>query len=317
VGLHQDVLIVAGGANFPEPVWENAKAWHEVIYVLRQAEAGFEWHVAGSLRRPLAYGASLSVPEGVVCIGGNDAQSTSSECFLLTWDETSQTVRTRDLPDLPRPLAYGQAAIVGETIYLAGGQTTTELDSAQQALWSLPLSALYEPSPKWREHPPWPALPRAFNSTVCQNNGKDDCLYVIGGRYQDGAAVKFLADVWEYNPWKQSWRPRAPLPQPVAAGAGIAVGRRHIVLLSGDNGELYTRSDDLRDAHPGFPKQTFAYDTISDTWTSWGPSPRNQVTTTAVTFDGAIVLPTGEIRPRVRTPEAWRIMVDGSFTRTN
>ena len=28
VGVHQDMLIVAGGANFPAPVWETSKIWY-------------------------------------------------------------------------------------------------------------------------------------------------------------------------------------------------------------------------------------------------------------------------------------------------
>lgn len=34
VGLHGDHLLVAGGANFPEPVWENAKVWRDEVYTL-------------------------------------------------------------------------------------------------------------------------------------------------------------------------------------------------------------------------------------------------------------------------------------------
>ena len=33
---HNDALIVAGGANFPQPVWETDKVWHDRIYVLRE-----------------------------------------------------------------------------------------------------------------------------------------------------------------------------------------------------------------------------------------------------------------------------------------
>ena len=30
VGVHNDALIVGGGANFPEPVWENEKVWRDI-----------------------------------------------------------------------------------------------------------------------------------------------------------------------------------------------------------------------------------------------------------------------------------------------
>ena len=39
-GIHNDVLIIAGGANFPDqPVWEGGKKhWHDEIYVLEKKE---------------------------------------------------------------------------------------------------------------------------------------------------------------------------------------------------------------------------------------------------------------------------------------
>ena len=33
-GIHNDALIIAGGANFPRPIWESKKVWHDDIYVL-------------------------------------------------------------------------------------------------------------------------------------------------------------------------------------------------------------------------------------------------------------------------------------------
>ncbi len=73
VGVHNDALIVAGGANFPQPVWENEKVWHDRIHVLTKTDDGYPWKSGGTLPRPIAYGAAVSTPDGVVCMGGNDA----------------------------------------------------------------------------------------------------------------------------------------------------------------------------------------------------------------------------------------------------
>ena len=43
VGMHQDALIVAGGANFQPPVWESGKVWHDRIHVLTRTEDGHQW----------------------------------------------------------------------------------------------------------------------------------------------------------------------------------------------------------------------------------------------------------------------------------
>jgi|GEM_PF-6551016 len=71
--IHDDILIVAGGANFPQPVWENEKAWLDRIYVLDLKQPSPQWRDAGQLPRPIAYGAAVSTPDGVVCMGGADA----------------------------------------------------------------------------------------------------------------------------------------------------------------------------------------------------------------------------------------------------
>ncbi len=78
VGVHNDALIVAGGANFPQPVWESNKVWHDDIYVLTKGQdtnaQDWQWHKGFTLKRPMAYGGTVSTQYGVVCIGGNDAQ---------------------------------------------------------------------------------------------------------------------------------------------------------------------------------------------------------------------------------------------------
>ena len=307
-GVHNDALIVAGGANFPRPVWENDKAWLSDIHVLVKTPEGFRWQSGGQLPRPIAYGAAVSAPDGVVCMGGSDQEQVYSDVFQLSWDPKSRKVSRTDLPALPGPCAYGQAVIIGKVIYLAGGQSGAELDSAMANFWSLDLEQRGTDQFGWREVPgevPW--LPRAFNLTVHQHNGYNDCVYVMSGRRQDGGDVRFLQDVWEYAPVTGTWRARKAAPRCFMAGAGIDIGQSHVLVLSGADGSLFSRASELRDEHPGFPKEALLYHTITDTWTSAGATPANQVTTTAVRWGDRIVLPSGEVRPRVRTPAVWAI----------
>ena len=91
-GVHQDALIVAGGANFPDGApWNGGeKVWYDDIYVLEKSAGGsYQWYTGFKLPRPLAYGASLSTDRGLVCIGGCDANQCYSEVFLLSWNTTS------------------------------------------------------------------------------------------------------------------------------------------------------------------------------------------------------------------------------------
>ena len=307
-GVHNDALIVAGGANFPRPVWEKDKVWHDRIFVLTKLGDEFVWKVGGNLARLTAYGAAVSTPDGVVCMGGNDGKETFDEVFLLKWDASAGAVRTAQYPSLPKPCAFGTATLVGNVIYLAGGQNGQSLETAMTNFWALDLSKKGHPAGfVWQELPSWPGPSRALNLTVHQHNGYNDCIYVMSGRRQNGDDVEFLKEVWEYTPKTAVWRSRADLPRSVMAGTGIGFGQSHIFVLGGDDGSLFFKADELRDNHPGFPKTALAYHTITNTWTNAGPIPQNHVTTVPVMWNDRIIIASGEVRPRVRTASIWSI----------
>ena len=307
VGVHGDCLVVAGGANFPTPVWQTQKLWTDEIWVLKSDETQTQWLRGGNLVRPLAYGASASVSKGIICIGGNDQLRLYDEVFMLSWNDTAKQIDRTDLPSLPKRWAYGQATAIGEVVYVACGQNDAQLSSASSNLWALDLGTKEPEALQWQELPPLPAQPRAFNITTHQSNGEAECVYVLGGRFQDGNDTKFLNDVWEFHPQKRSWRRRADMPYPVAAGTGIGFGHSEIWVLGGDDGSLFTKTDELKDQHPGFRKEAQRYDSLSDKWSSLGTTPINQVTTTPVLWNSRVVIASGEIRPRVRTPAVWSV----------
>jgi hypothetical protein len=91
------------------------------------------------------------------------------------------------------------------------------------------------------------------------------------------------------------------------AGTGIGGGQSHIFILGGADGSLFFKGDELQDRHPGFPKEAFAYHTITDRWTSAGAIPGNHVTTIAVNWNDSIIIPSGEIRPRVRSAKVYSV----------
>lgn len=308
VGVHNNVLIVAGGANFPKPVWESNKVWRDRLYVLSKQGDSYRWHNAGKLKNPLAYGAAVSTPNGIVCMGGNDADTTFKDVFLLAWNAERNIVERTSFPALPKPCAYGQACLIGDSIYFSGGQSGSGLETAMNNLWCLDLSNEGDPLQfQWRELSPCPGKPRAFNLTISQQNGAEQCVYIMSGRTRGETGIEFLKDVWEYNPNTSQWRRRADLPQCVMAGTGIGFGKSSILVLGGADGSLFTKSDELKDDHPGFPKRTYVFDTINNQWSTAGPSPQNHVTTIPVLWNDRIIIVSGEIRPRVRSSNVWSI----------
>lgn len=297
-GVSGGALIVAGGANFPNGApWEGGKkVWHDAIYVL--ADPAGAWKTVSKLPRPLGYGVSLTTPLGVVCAGGSDAERNWANVFLLAWD--GRDIRFKSLPALPRPCANACGAVLGETLYVAGGEEKPAATTALKTFWSLDLA---DATAQWKELPAWPGSAR----TLAAGGAQDGAFYLMGGvslaAGPDGKPVRtYLKDCYRFDPKKCAWKRLADLPKAVAAAPSPApaVGQSHLLLLGGDDGSKVGFQPVAE--HPGFSRQIWAYHTITDTWCVMGEVPAAQVTVPAVLWQGRFVVPSGEIRPGVRTP---------------
>ncbi|MDP6928414.1 MAG: hypothetical protein QF412_01805, partial [Planctomycetota bacterium] len=307
-GVSNDVLILAGGANFPDGrPWEgHPKIWHDRIFVL--ADPDGQWQLADMrLPRPLAYGVSISWNDRLLCFGGGDGEQHHANAFALRW--TGKGIEIDELPSMPQAAAFFCGARVENEIFLAGGLRDPDASEATHSFWSLDLQ---QQSPQWKSLPPWPGPPRHLSVAGVQ--GKAFFLF-SGIELRDGQRVKpYLTDGYRFS--KGSWQPIASLPRPVAAAPdpAVALGSSHLLVLGGDGG---THSAALEDAHPGFDPSILAYHAITDTWIESGSLPKvpgpdpaqtpngghwPPVTTPVVTWRGRIVVPSGEVRPGVRTP---------------
>ncbi|MEX2112266.1 MAG: sodium/solute symporter [Pirellulales bacterium] len=294
---------MAGGANFPEAMpWEGGtKVWHDSIFVLERPDAA--WRIAGKLPRPLGYGVSLTTERGVVCIGGSDAQRHYAECFLL--DFVNGSPETSPLPALPRPTANACGALLGSTIYLAGGLERPTDTIAMRTFWSLDLDRIDR---GWRELEAWPGDERMLATAGAQ----DGAFYLFGGAALeangDGKPTRrWLRDGYRYQPG-QGWRRIADLPRQVVAAPSPApaIGQTHLLVLGGDDA---AQVDDPPQSHRGFSKEVLAYHTITDTWSVPGELPFSLVTTGAVRWHDRIVVPGGETKPGVRSVQVWSATV--------
>ena len=298
-GTSNGALVVAGGTNFPISLFEGGtKAWYDTVHVLPSGEKS--WRSEFKLSHPLAYGGSASTDQGLLCAGGGDAERHYRDAFLLSWAD-GRIVR-RDLPPLPQPCAFSGAALLGDKMFVAGGQTDPKSTQALRNLWMLDLSAL---KLKWIELEAWPGPARILPAVATQ----DGAVYVIGGAElnpgPDGKAVRtYLTDAYCFRPGK-GWKRIADLPSPVTAAPCSAYGPSHVFVFGGDDGSNVLRVQELKDKHPGFSRAVLAYDTITDTWAELGRLPKGLVTTSAVPWEGGIVIPGGEDRPGHRSADVF------------
>lgn len=312
IGLLGGEVVVAGGCNFPEtPACDGgAKRYYNNIYALDTAAKA--WRLVGILPQPLAYGASASVPEGVICAGGTDSTGRAvRDVFLLTLNGTTP------LALLPEAVDNCAGTVLDGRFYVAGNQAFYVFDLAS-GVWSA-----------------GPELPeRRVQPVLVGQAGK---VWLFGG--YDPAGPEFVAPGgYMYDPATNQWSavsgPEDTDGRPLlaAGGAGVAWGRDSIVCFGGVNAMVLTEAlqrgralaadpenDSLRNAQRaymkheaawyGFNDRVLVYHTAAGRWSvmpeSAPQSARAGAAAVALSGGVGVVLFNGELKPGVRTPEVW------------
>lgn len=312
VGVEGGALIVAGGSNFDKPAWEGGtKQFHNKIYLLPdQGSQGAEsqqsaWITAGELPAAVAHGAAVATRWGLVCLGGTDGTECQEKVYSLQWDSGAGSVVISEAwPALPIACEKLAATVITTssttTIYVAGGVAQDGKEIDHFYCLAIPHGATEQQRAQlqWQPLPSWPGQPRFGAALVAQNNGSGQRVYLFGGK----SGETYLSDGYSFDPARAVWSQAAPMPRPALLAPAIAVGQTHIFLFSGSDGHDLDRWQELGDEYH-FVNDVLAYEAITDTWTSAGEMPRGVATTTAVEWQGGLLIPGGELRPSVRTAE--------------
>ncbi|MFN7138324.1 MAG: sodium:solute symporter family transporter, partial [Limisphaerales bacterium] len=171
-----------------------------------------------------------------------------------------------------------------------------------KVFWSLDLSST---NATWQELEPWPGPARMLAVAAAQ----DGSFFLAGGTDltsgPDGKPKRiYLRDAYRYSPGK-GWKQIAEMPRAAVAAPSPApiLGQSHFLVMGGDDGTKVGFQPPAE--HPGFPAEILAYHTITDTWTRMGNAPFSHVTVPTVLWQNRIIIPSGEVRPGVRSPEVW------------
>src|SRR5690554_6523642 len=328
-GVHNNALLIAGGANFPDLMpWHGGikKYWNHIYVLLKDGGQEYQWSDRTfELPNPLAYSASATTDNGIMLIGGENEDGIQSSVYLLRWDLSRQEVITLPMPQLPLPLTNATAAVIDNRVYLAGGETE---GGTSNGFYSLDLSA----PTAWERLPDLP-LAVSHAVSISQSNGEYPCFYLIGGRAQSPSGVSELfGTTFRFDPRKNQWDQLSDISDrngnatTLSAATGVASGANYILLFGGDKGEIFSQiqrldvaiaeaTDEeekqihqaeklqLVESHPGFSKNIYLYNTVTDSWTIADKLPSSPVTTFATQWGNDLLIPSGEIQPGVRTPD--------------
>lgn len=330
-GVHEGVIIAAGGANFPDALpWEGGqKKWSNSIYILKD----HTWKLSNtSLPFPLAYGASLNLPDGILCIGGNNNEKTSDAVFLLSYNKNTLDISIINYPALPEPLSSTAAVINGDYIYVIGG-----INNGRSTNSFYRLNLITKTS--WERLPDFPGPPRALHTAVIQESTEAKKIFVIGGRNEvKGKPSEALRTYLSYNLKNNTWEEEGEViidqnPIVLMGASAEAMGSMHIIIYGGSDEILFNKlekyslqisqetNDSLRqnlmqsrnkilNAHPGFSKNILAYNTITKKWFIHD-SLDTKIPVTALSFRNQdnFVIVSGEISPGIRTPKVQAFQI--------
>lgn len=285
-GIVDGELKTWGGCNFPDI--PCADGGQKVFY-------------------PKAYGASVTVPQGTIYIGGTDGKSSSNEVG-------------EGLPSLPRGLDNFAACYGTDRIFVAGGQTDGTPNRDVYAL-------------DWPDGKEWvklcelPDEGRLQPCMAVQNAPEGKALFIFGGwTPQPPLGGVVCTKGLKLNLMTLEWKETAPAIIPPKGGQGVQAivgscattcGYSHILFFGGVDYDIFLsaiqgKQDSLYLRHEPawykFRSDVLAYHTITDSWTTIpGDSALARAGAALTPFDGGWFYSGGETMPGIRSAQVSRI----------
>jgi len=310
-GASDGHALFAGGSNFPAPPRAGGgKTFHRAVHVrpLAAAESAPWRTVADGLPHPCGEGAAVTLADGVACLGGHDGTRPLATAFVLRWDARTGALTRRPLPNLPAACANPAAALAGDRLYVAGGDSAS---GALATLWRLdprpPATAA--PAARWVTLPPPPGPPRFGGILIAVTTPAGPRLLYGGGLPGAPASQDdYLRDTWLFDPGKETWSPGAPLPRGAVLAAVVPVAPAQALVLGGSDGHDFARMRELGDRYR-IPADLLRYDAAAGRWSHAGTMPLGLVGAAVVRAGDAWLIAGGEYSPGLRTAAVHALRV--------
>lgn len=339
-GIHNDALLVVGGANFPyRPVYEGgAKKYYSEIYVMTEDANGYHWKTGFNYPNEVAYGAKVNLDKGLLCIGGKNRIGSLKDVNLVTWN--GESIQIDSWPSLPYTMHDMSAAKIGDMVYVAGGMADDKLANKFLVLNTANYGS---ENFEWEERPEFPGPARLQPVLVSQNTQYEPHIFLFGGSsYPEDVDDPFVTtDGLEFNPATNIWskvaniQPEGSEPYALHGASGIPMGAHHLLFLGGVNRdrfydawkkerkialaqqagdsikliELNKWRYDYLTHEPewfNFNKELLLYHTISGVWTVAGNYPFQSIAGGGfVKWKDGWIVAGGEIKPGVRTNKVY------------
>lgn len=212
-------LLLAGGASMDNSQWRKSVVCPDGSSSSREFK--------DILPNPLAYGVSIEIPDGMLCIGGRDSSQCYKNVFSISMKQ-GQPVVDEDWPSLPVSLANAAGVLLDNKVYIIGGRESIKPSILFGHFFMLDLSNKRE---GWQELSTYPGGVRENAVCVVQNDGVTPCIYLFGGqREKEDGMIEVLTDGYVYSPQLNRWSSLGS-DFPEGLHAGISSGANHILFI--------------------------------------------------------------------------------------
>lgn len=319
-------LVIAGGCNFPDVPHDKGgkKKYYSGIYAAHIGGGSkMKWQKVGELPVATAYGVSVSLPAGLVIIGGNNEKGALASVYIIRWSSKANRGKQAQLfplPSLPHPMDNMTGCRVGNTIVVAGGN---ESGRASCSAFSLDLS---NPDAGWKTLPSFPGAPRVQPVSSAMSIGADNSFLIWGGfrTATDEHPAYLSTDGFRYSFTDRRW---FPLSAPINArhevvflggAAAVTLSDSTNLAIGGVNKSIFEAALNHPDAdyltHPTewykFNSAVLLYHAQTASWQEVGNTPISARAGAALAvYKKDIFLIGGETKPGIRTPSVYRIRI--------
>lgn len=344
-GVLNGQLLLAGGCNFPEtPATEGGKKrYYQGIYATDiTVDSALTWRKVGNLPSAAAYGVSIAMPQGLICVGGNNENGAFSSVFRLSLSTDLQSVQIDTLPSLPFAMDNSSGTLVGQSLYVAGGNVDGK---PSNAVLTLDLAHLEN---GWRQLADFPGPPRVQPICVGQTGEGTPRFYLWGGfaAASGDRPASLSTNGYCYSVTTEQWQPAATPARAdstevsLGGGMGIALNDSLILCTGGVNKDIFLAAlqrealmkqavktdrqqiaDSLKAAGKeymlwpaekyGFNDCLLLYNTRRDTWKEVKQAHEFARAGAAIAGgDYTFFIINGELKPGIRTPQITKLNIE-------
>lgn len=323
-GILNRKLLIAGGCNFPgTPASEGGKKkYYQGIYAAEMnPDTLFFWNKVGELPMPAAYGVSVSCVDGIICAGGMNEHGALTTVYKIQWNEKKGKISLETLPDLPYALDNMYGTLVGNQLFITGGNRNGKPSNSFLCLDLDNLAA------GWQQLPDFPGAARVQPVCAGQYKNNEVCIYLWGGfaASTDGKPATLSTDGYCYSSASRQWTPVATPTgnndETISLGGGtaIAISENLILCTGGVNKDIFLAALQHPEKdyllHPAewykFNDRILIYNIRQNTWQEVARNSQTARAGAALTgWDKVFYNINGELKPGIRTPEIIKITIE-------